>query len=232
LRLARVNFAIARPDPPAAAEDVFGDRLEWAARYADLLASEALTRGLIGPREVPRLWDRHLLNCAVVTDLLPHEARVVDAGSGAGLPGLVFALRRPDLRVDLVEPLLRRTTFLDDAVQKLQLSDRVRVVRARVEDVDTITLLGHAAWVTARAVAPLDRLVRWCLPLLRPDGALLAIKGSSAGTELAEHRSTIQALGGRDLEVRRCGIDVLAEPTTVVVVRRGTMPPRRRKGPT
>jgi 16S rRNA (guanine527-N7)-methyltransferase len=181
---------------------------------------------------VPRLWDRHLLNCAVVTELLPHAARVVDVGSGAGLPGLVFALRRPDLRVDLVEPLLRRATFLDDVVQQLRLQDRVRVVRARVEDVDTIGLLGDAAWVTARAVAPLDRLVRWCLPLLRPHGALLAIKGSSAGKELAEHRSTIQALGGRDLEVRRCGIDVVAEPTTVVVVRRGTIPPRRRKVPT
>jgi 16S rRNA (guanine527-N7)-methyltransferase len=211
---------------------VFGGRLELAGQFADLLAGDAVTRGLIGPREVPRVWDRHLLNCAVLTELLPAGARLVDVGSGAGLPGIPLAIRRADLQVDLVEPLQRRVAFLDEVVQKLDLGDQVRVVRGRVEDAGMISQVGDAAWLTARAVAPLDRLVRWCLPLLRPGGALLAVKGSTAATELAEHRRVIHELGGRDLEVRRCGIDVLAEPTTVVSVRRGTSGPQRRKGRT
>ncbi len=224
-----MNDPVTRPEPPPAAVQVFGPQLELAGRFADLLATDAVTRGLIGPREIPRLWDRHLLNCAVVSELLPADTRVVDVGSGAGLPGLVLAVHRPDLRVDLVEPLLRRVTFLHEAVQKLRLGDRVRVLRGRAEDKAIMAAAGDAAWITARALAPLDRLVGWCLPLLRPGGDVLALKGSAAATELAEHRSAIQALGGRDLEVRRCGVDVLAEPTTVVVVRRGTNPPRRRK---
>jgi 16S rRNA (guanine527-N7)-methyltransferase len=169
------------------------------------------------------------LNCAVVSELLPGDARIVDVGSGAGLPGLVLAIRRPDLRVDLVEPQLRRVTFLHEAIQKLQFGDRVRVLRGRADDKVVVAAAGDARWITARAVAPLDRLVGWCLPLLRPGGDVLALKGSAAATELAEHRSAIHVLGGRDLEVRRCGVDVLAEPTTVVVVRRGTRPPLRRK---
>jgi 16S rRNA (guanine527-N7)-methyltransferase len=211
---------------------VFGARLALAVEFADLLAGDGVTRGLIGPREVPRLWERHLLNCAVLTELLPAGARVVDVGSGAGLPGLAIAVRRPDLRVDLVEPLQRRVTFLDETVQKLGFADRVRVLRGRADDAAVIDHARDAAWLTARAVAPLDRLVRWCLPLLRPRGALLAVKGATAATELAEHRCAIHELGGRDLEVRRCGIDVLAEPTTVVVVRRGTPNLRRREGRT
>jgi 16S rRNA (guanine527-N7)-methyltransferase len=224
-----VSDALTSPAPPPVAEEVFGPQLDLARRFGDLLATDAVTRGLIGPREVPRLWERHLLNCAVVSELLPGDARIVDVGSGAGLPGLVLAIRRPDLRVDLVEPQLRRVTFLHEAIQKLQFGGRVRVVRGRADDKAVVTAAGDAQWITARAVAPLDRLVGWCLPLLRPGGDVLALKGSAAATELAEHRSAIHVLGGRDLEVRRCGVDVLAEPTTVVVVRRGTRPPQRRK---
>jgi len=222
VRPALVTRADDRLAPPGAAEEVFGDRLGLARRFAELLATAALTRGLIGPREVPRLWLRHLLNCAVVTDLLPTGARVVDVGSGAGLPGIVLAIRRPDLRVDLVEPLLRRVTFLDEAVRNLDLGDVVRVVRGRADDPAVVAEVGNAGWVTARAVAPLDRLVGWCLPLLQPGGRLLALKGSAAATELAEHRSVLYGLGGRDMEVVQCGAGVLAQPTAVVVVRCGS----------
>src|SRR3954447_14587324 len=149
---------------PAPAAKVFGSRLPLAVRYAELLGTVAVERGLIGPREGGRIWSRHLLNSAVVEDLVPIDARVVDVGSGAGLPGLALALARPDLQVALVEPLLRRTEFLTEAVRALELADRVRVVRGRAEDGATRLAVGGAAIVVARAVAPLDRMVRWCLP--------------------------------------------------------------------
>ena len=139
-----------------------------------------MTRGLIGPREAPRIWDRHLLNCAVLTDVLPDGTDVCDIGSGAGLPGLVLAIRRPDLRVTLVEPLLRRTTFLSEVVERLGL-DNVEVRRGRAEE-----LHGSAEFsvVTSRAVAPLPRLLAWSMPLVRQGGALVAMKGSSALDEV------------------------------------------------
>jgi 16S rRNA (guanine527-N7)-methyltransferase len=208
------------PQPPVQAAAMFGDRLNVARDFAQLLATEATTRGLIGPREVGRLWDRHLLNCAVVADLLPRDARVVDVGSGAGLPGLALAIRRPDLRVDLVEPLRRRVTFLNEAVAELGLSDTVRVVQGRAEEPGTLAAVGSAHWVTARAVAPLDRLVGWCLPMLQPGGWLLALKGASAAAEVREHQSAIHALGGREMSVIRCGDGLLTEPTVVVQIRR------------
>jgi 16S rRNA (guanine527-N7)-methyltransferase len=219
------------PPPSPSAEAIFGERLELARRFGQLLAGDAVARGLIGPREVPRLWQRHLLNCAVVTDLIPQGARIVDVGSGAGLPGLVLAIRRPDLRVDLVDPLQRRIAFLGEAVHRLGLDDTVRVVRGRAEEPTTVAAVGAAQWVTARAVAPLDRLVRWCLPLLQPDGALLALKGSTAAAEIREHRAVIRGLGGGDMTIVRCGEGELAEPTAVVVVRRCRDTARqRRKG--
>ena len=215
------------PEPPAQAATVFGDRLDLAREFAALLATEASTRGLIGPREVGRLWDRHLLNCAVVADLLPSDARVVDVGSGAGLPGLALAIRRPDLRVDLVEPLQRRVTFLAEAVDRLGLGDSVRVVRGRAEERALLAEVGATEWVTARAVAPLDRLVGWCLPMLRSGGWLLALKGASAAAEVREHQSAISALGGRETSVVRCGDGLLAEPTVVVQIRRDVATARR-----
>src|SRR3954463_9485578 len=126
------DAAVSRETPPSppTAEGVFASRTALAERYAELLATDGVVRGLIGPREAPRLWERHLLNCAVLTDVLPDGIDVCDIGSGAGLPGLVLAVRRPDLRVPLVEPLLRRTTFLEEVVERLGL-ERVEVVRAR-----------------------------------------------------------------------------------------------------
>lgn len=193
---------------------MFSAALPLAERFAHLLATEATVRGLIGPREVPRLWERHLLNCAVVADVLPQGATVADIGSGAGLPGLVLAIRRPDLAVTLVEPLLRRTTFLEEAVAELGL-DHVEVVRARAEG-----LAGRSSFdvVTSRAVAPLDRLARWSLPLVRPGGEMVAMKGSSAEEELESARSALRKLGGQVRGIELLGQRLLHTPVTVVRV--------------
>jgi 16S rRNA (guanine527-N7)-methyltransferase len=217
------------PVPPAAAQ-LFGPQLDRASRYADLLAGAGVQRGLIGPREIDRVWDRHLANCAVLTELLPDRARVVDVGSGAGLPGLPMAIRRPDLRVDLVESLQRRTDFLAEAVAGLGLVDQVRVFRGRAEDAAVRAAVGDAEWVTARAVAPLDRLVRWCLPLLARGGTLLAIKGERARAEADEFRDEVARHGGSEPEVVTCGVGVVDPPTTVVVIRKTGSSRRRAAG--
>jgi 16S rRNA (guanine527-N7)-methyltransferase len=193
---------------------VFADRLPLAERFAHLLATEGVLRGLIGPREAPRLWERHLLNCAVVAELVPRDVTVADLGSGAGLPGLVLALLRPDLEVTLVEPLLRRTSFLAQAVRDLELA-QVRVVRTRAEE-----LHGKERFdvVTSRALAPLERLLTWSVPLTRPGGAVLAIKGSSAAAEVASCTALVTELGAEPAEVLVCGRDLIDPPTTVVRV--------------
>jgi 16S rRNA (guanine527-N7)-methyltransferase len=201
---------------PAAAEAL--------GRYAELLATDGVVRGLIGPREVGRLWSRHLANCAVLEELVPPGASVADVGSGAGLPGLPLALVRPDLRVVLVEPLLRRATFLGEAVAALGLTDRVEVLRGRAEEQRLAVDV-----VTARAVAPLDRLAGWTLPLARVGGALLALKGEGAADEVAASAAALERLGGGQTEVLTCGVGVVDPPTTVVRVVRLTA--GRRKGP-
>ncbi|MGH3473678.1 MAG: 16S rRNA (guanine(527)-N(7))-methyltransferase RsmG [Aeromicrobium sp.] len=183
-----------------------------AERYVDLLTSAGVERGLIGPREGPRIWERHVMNCAVVVPRVPVGAAVADVGSGAGLPGLVWAIARPDLRVTLIEPLLRRTTFLEEAVEALEL-DHVTVLRARAEDVrETFDV------VTARAVAPLEKLAGWCLPLVRPGGVLLALKGRTAEEEAASSRVSLHKMGATDIVVSSHGD--LQVPTTVVEVTR------------
>lgn len=201
------------PAVPAGAAAVFGAALDRAVAYAELLATEGTVRGLIGPREVPRLWDRHLLNSAAIASLVPADARVVDVGSGAGLPGIPLALVRPDLTVTLLEPLARRVTFLDECVDRLGLGN-VTVVRGRAEEGPVRRSLGGADVVTARAVAPLDKLAGWCLPLLRPGGLLLALKGSTAVEELAAAGPLPDAAGATVTEVGD-------PPATVVVVTRG-----------
>ncbi|CAA9393339.1 MAG: 16S rRNA (guanine(527)-N(7))-methyltransferase [uncultured Nocardioidaceae bacterium] len=196
---------------------MFADALGTAERYAALLAGPARERGLMGPREVPRLWDRHILNCAVLTELVPSDATVCDVGSGAGLPGLVVAIRRPDLRVTLVEPLLRRTLFLQEAVESLALSN-VEVVRGRAE-----ALHGTRTFdvVTSRAVAAMKLLLEWSLPLVNEGGVVLAMKGESARTELDEASDTIARLGGLQPEVLTIEEEGLSFPTTVVRVEAG-----------
>lgn len=209
------------PAPPDAAIGVFGDRLDLAARFGGWLAGQGVLRGLIGPREVSRLWERHLLNCAVIAELLPIGARVVDVGSGAGLPGLALACRRADLRVDLVDSLARRVAFLRDVVADLGLDEQVRVVRGRAEDAAVRDVVGGAQWATARAVAPLDRLVRWCLPLLQPGGTLLAMKGDQAAAEIEAHAAAIRRAGGVGVSITECGRGALDVPVRVVVIQRG-----------
>ncbi|WP_433307915.1 16S rRNA (guanine(527)-N(7))-methyltransferase RsmG [Actinoplanes sp. CA-030573] len=207
--------------PPAeiaeVASRVFGDRFGLAVDYARLLVTDGVVRGLIGPREAPRIWERHLVNCAVMTEIIPIGASVVDVGSGAGLPGIVLAVARPDLTISLVEPLARRTAFLSEAVTALGLESTVTVVRGRAEDVVDGPPAG-ADVVTARAVAALDRLAGWCLPLARVGGRLLALKGSSAAEEIAEHGTVVAELGGGTPVLRVCGTGLIEPPTTVVEI--------------
>lgn len=200
--------------PPEQAQDLFGDALPLMGRYADLLADAGVERGLIGPREVPRLWQRHLMNCAVVEELLPEGAEVVDIGSGAGLPGVVLGIMRPDLSVTLLEPLLRRTVFLRECIEHLGLPN-VQVRRGRAEDVRSEV---SADIVTARAVAPLTRLAAWSLPLLRKGGSLLALKGEQAESELEEARGDLSAQRPCVADVIRVGRGKVEPATTVVRV--------------
>ncbi|WP_203732876.1 16S rRNA (guanine(527)-N(7))-methyltransferase RsmG [Paractinoplanes durhamensis] len=201
----------------AVAAQVFGDRLALASEYARLLVTDGVVRGLIGPREAPRIWERHLVNCAVMSEMIPNGASVLDVGSGAGLPGIVLAVARPDLTITLVEPLARRTAFLTEAVTALGLEAAVTVVRGRADEVVGGPAAG-ADVVTARAVAPLDRLAGWCLPLARVGGRLLALKGSSAADEADEHRAVIAELGGGEPVLRLCGTGLIDPPATVVEI--------------
>ncbi|MBZ5738183.1 16S rRNA (guanine(527)-N(7))-methyltransferase RsmG [Nocardioides mangrovi] len=192
------------------------ERLPLAERYAGLLATDGVIRGLIGPREAPRLWERHLVNCALLAEPIPADVSVCDIGSGAGLPGLVLAIARPDLRITLVEPLLRRTTFLEEVVTALAL-DHVEVVRGRAD-----ALHGERTFdvVTSRAVAPLGRLLDWSMPLVAPTGALLAMKGSSIETEIEEAADELARWGCGAPEVLTLGAELpadLAVSTTVAV---------------
>jgi 16S rRNA (guanine527-N7)-methyltransferase len=217
---------------PVAAADaagaIFGDRIALAQRYAELLATAGVEWGLLGPREVDRIWDRHLLNCAVVAELVEPGETVVDIGSGAGLPGLPMAIAKPGLRVVLVESLLRRTEFLRMVIGELGLD--VDVVRGRAEDGEVRETAGGADAVTSRAVASLDKLTRWSLPLLRQGGRLLAIKGERAPAEVDEHRRVMSKLGAADARVVECGVRLLSPPTTVVVARR-QKPEKARSSP-
>lgn len=189
-------------------------RVPLAEEYAALLADAGVVRGLIGPREAPRLWERHLLNCAVLAEWIPEGSQVCDIGSGAGLPGLVLAIARPDLQVTLVEPLLRRTTFLSEVVDELGL-DSVEVVRGRAE-----ALHGARTFdvVTSRAVAPLERLLGWSMPLVSAHGALVAMKGSSIEEEIDAASATLRSWGCADPEIRDLGVELLEVPTRAVRV--------------
>lgn len=195
------------------AREVFGDRYEVASRYVDILSSRGVDWGLIGPREVDRLWPRHLLNSVAMTGLIDGSVSLLDVGSGAGLPGIPLAILRPDLKVTLLEPLLRRANFLTEAVEELGLQHAVTVVRGRAEDHRQTYQV-----VTCRAVAALPKLLGWCLPLVAPQGQLLAIKGESAEEELLDVQRTLRSrrLAGEVLSV---SAHPQAEPTWVVRIR-------------
>jgi 16S rRNA (guanine527-N7)-methyltransferase len=206
---------------------VFGERLPLAQRYVAHLVTSGVERGLIGPREAPRVWDRHVLNCAVVAELVPVGARVVDVGSGAGLPGIPLALARPDLGIVLVEPLARRVDWLREVIGDLGVA--VDVERGRAEENVVRRRWEGADVVTARAVAPLARLAGWCLPLVRPGGLMLAMKGASAPEEVERDGAVVRKLGGGPPRVERCGTGIIDPPSTVIVIERvhGTGRPDR-----
>jgi 16S rRNA (guanine527-N7)-methyltransferase len=204
----------ALPPPPVEVAELFGSALDTARRFAELLATDGATRGLIGPRETSRLWDRHLLNCALVADLVPEHGDLVDIGSGAGLPGVVLAMLRPNVRVILLEPMLRRSVFLDECVARLGLTNAT-VVRGRAEEMAGVI---RADIATARAVAPLDRLAGWAAGVLKPGGQILAIKGESAAEELAAATPVLSRLGARSAEVLRVDHGRVVSATTVVRV--------------
>ena len=194
---------------------IFGDRQDLAVAYHESLATDATTRGFIGPREKPRLWDRHIYNCAVIGEAIPEGARVIDIGSGAGLPGIPLAIARPDLQVTLLEPLLKRSNYLAEITEKLGL-DNVTVIRDCAEN------LGKDAKfdvVTSRAVAPLAKLARWSLPLCKPGGMMLAMKGASASEEIERDKSAIKRAQGERAEIITVGAE-LEESTTLIRVHR------------
>lgn len=201
-------------DALEAAQKVFGDRLPVAQRYVQHLASSGIERGLIGPREVPRLWERHVLNCAVVQELIEQGATVADVGSGAGLPGLCLAIARPDLSLTLIEPLERRVIWLTEVVEDLGL-ENVDIMRSRAEQA-----VGYveADYVTARAVSALVGLLDITLPILRGTGQLLALKGRTATEEITKAKKKLNKYGARKTEILLAGEDLLEEPTTVVRV--------------
>lgn len=187
--------------------------------YANLLVTKGIDWGLIGPQEADRIWGRHILNCAAPADLreavVPERASVVDVGSGAGLPGIVWALVRPDLTLTLLEPLQRRCEFLELAIGELGLTHRVNVVRQRAEEAKSGV---QAQVATARAVAHLRKLAGWLLPLVQPGGLAIAIKGASVHNEIEAARKELTAAGAGSVEVRTCGETWLPEPSTIAVL--------------
>lgn len=204
------------------ARAVFADRYPVAEHYEQILRTKGIEWGLMGPREGDRLWDRHILNSTAISSLVPEGATVADVGSGAGLPGVPLAILRPDLRITLVEPLLRRATFLTECVEELGLDGQVTVVRSRAEDLRRELGVKGATnapfdVVTCRAVAPLTKLLKWCSPLFLPDGQLVALKGSTAQDELADAHKQLQAARAT-AEIRHIRAHADTEPTQAIVV--------------
>jgi 16S rRNA (guanine527-N7)-methyltransferase len=210
------------PEAPASAAAVFGAATEAAIRYVAMLAGDGVVRGLIGPREVSRLWDRHVLNSVALAEAVPQGARVVDVGSGAGLPGIPLGLARPDLTLTLVEPMARRVEFLQDVVTEL--GAPWRIVRGRAEERSVVRAVGPVDVVTARAVAPLPRLVGWCRGLLAPGAQLIALVGAKAAAEVPSLLPELEAAGMRDVHTRAVGVELGAAATTVVVMTRAGTP--------
>jgi 16S rRNA (guanine527-N7)-methyltransferase len=210
------------PEMPSVASALFGPAVDQVVRYVAMLAGDGVVRGLIGPREVPRLWDRHVLNSAALAEVVPEGSRVVDVGSGAGLPGVPLGLARPDLTLTLVEPMARRVEFLQDVVTDL--GAPWRIVRGRAEERSVVRAVGPVDVVTARAVAPLPRLVGWCRGFLTPGAQLIALVGSRAAAEVPALVPQLEAVGMRDVHTRAVGVELGAAATTVVLMTRAGTP--------
>ena len=201
--------------PPAVREASGSDEAwERLREFAAMLAAEGETRGLIGPREMPRLWSRHIVNSMALNAFVPDGAHVADVGTGAGFPGVVLAITRPDTRLTLVESMERRCEWLEDVRVQLEL-DNVRVINVRAEE---FRGRGQFAVVTARAVAAFDKLARWTLPLVEPGGRLLALKGARAGEEFDAAESVLRTLGARTGEIHAVASPLDGSTTYVVEI--------------
>lgn len=195
---------------PAAAELIFGDQIGKARLYFDALVRDGDLLGLLGPREMPKLWTRHILNSAVVAELVAPGQTVADVGSGAGLPGIPMALAQPQAQFTLIEPMERRSDWLKRAVQDLELTN-VRVHRARAEEIAEVFDV-----VTARAVSALPNLLRMCVPMTKHGGEVIALKGSKAADEIQDAKKLQKKLGIASFEIVRLGGEFLTDPTLVV----------------
>ena len=196
---------------PESAKAIFGPQIEKARTFAQKLANDSDDLGLLGPRELDKLWSRHILNSAVVAETVKAGDLVADVGSGAGLPGIPMAIAVPEARFVLIEPMERRSTWMLEVIQELGLNN-IEVRRARAEEVLDLKF----DIVTARAVAALDKLLRLTVPLLKPGGSLIALKGSKAAEEIEAARKLQKKLGVASFEIQICGEKFLAEPTSVV----------------
>lgn len=201
---------------PAAAAEIFGEHIEQARKYAFALARDSETFGLLGPRELPKIWSRHVINSALLVELVPEGSKVADVGSGAGLPGIPMAIARPDCHFTLIEPMERRSNWLSSTITELGL-ENVEVLRARAEDVQRTDF----DIVTARAVAALDKLLRMLTPLTRGSvhKIVLALKGSRAPIEIEEAAPRIKRLGFLAPEIITLGLGKAPETATVVRIK-------------
>lgn len=201
---------------PISAQAIFGSELPKAIQFAEMLASKSDELGLLGPRELPKLWSRHILNSAIVSRLLNSGERVADVGSGAGFPGIPMAIARPDVAFDLIEPMERRATWLQDVVRALDLNN-VRVLRVRAEDVGVATY----DVATARAVASTDKLLRLLVPLVRAssNGRVIAIKGQRVEEEISEAAKVIQKLKLAEVSTTVLGETEIPESVTLLLAR-------------